>query len=346
MVSRIGSKVRFQYSHTVGFLANQGRGFNNPVDIALDSSGVLYVLNRAGPEVGIRLPYKRVTVCTVDEEYLGEFSTGGTGDGQLWWPSSLAFDSSQNRLYIADEALQRISIFDKDGTFIDNWGVPGTGDGELNYPSGIAFDREDNLYVSDSLNHRVQKFTRDGQFLGKWGTAGSGPGQFNMPWGLGLDGLGNVYVADWRNDRIQKFDSRGNYLEQWGASGGGTIQLCRPASVAVDDQGLIYIADWGNERVQVLGPEGEVIASFRGDSVDSKWAEDYFAANPDEAAERRAANLELEVKPHREQAREESANIEKLLWGPTAVKLDAQGHIYIVDSCRHRLQIYQKMGRP
>ena len=345
MVSHTGSRVRFQYSHTVGFLANQGRGFNNPVDVAQDSSGVLYVLNRAGPEVGIRLPYKRVTVCTVDEEYLGEFSTGGAGDGQLWWPSSLAFDS-QDHLYIADEALQRISIFNKDGTFIDKWGVPGTGDGELDRPSYIAFDREDNLYISDSLNHRVQKFTREGRFLGKWGAAGDGPGQFNMPWGLSLDHLGNVYVADWRNDRIQKFDSQGDYLEQWGSSGGGNVDLYRPASVAVDDQGLIFAADWGNERVQVLSPRGEVIASLRGDSVDSRWAQDYFAANPDEAAERRAANLEPEVKHSSEPAREESASIEKLLWGPTAVKLDAQGRIYIVDSCRHRLQIYRRIDHP
>ncbi|HZA22930.1 MAG TPA: NHL repeat-containing protein, partial [Dehalococcoidia bacterium] len=239
---------------------------------------------------------------------------------------------------------QRISVFHKDGTFIHQWGVSGAGDGELDRPSCIAFDREDNLYVSDSLNHRVQKFTSDGHFLGKWGAAGHGPGQFNMPWGLALDTLGNVYVADWRNDRIQKFDSQGNYLEQWGGS--GDVELNRPASVAVDDQGLIYVADWGNERVQVLSPDGEVVASFRGDSVDSQWAQDYFAANPDEGAERRAARLEPEVRPYREQAREESANVEKLLWGPTSVKLDAQGRIYIVDSCRHRLQIYQKIDHP
>ena len=75
----------FNYSHTIGFLANQGRGFNNPVDVALDSQGVLYVLNRAGPEVAIRLPYKRVVTCTVDEEYLGEFGTGGTGGGTTNW---------------------------------------------------------------------------------------------------------------------------------------------------------------------------------------------------------------------------------------------------------------------
>ena len=39
-------QVEIGYSHTVGFLANQGRGFNNPVDVAWDSTGVLYVLNR------------------------------------------------------------------------------------------------------------------------------------------------------------------------------------------------------------------------------------------------------------------------------------------------------------
>ena len=55
------------------------------------------------------------------------------------------------------------------------------------------------------------------------------------------------------------------------------------------------------------------------------------------------ASLEQMIKPHPGQAREESANVEKLLWGPTAVKLDAAGRIYIVDSCRHRVQVYQKV---
>ena len=61
------STYKFEYSHTVGFLANQGRGFNNPVDLAFDEHGLMYVLNRAGPEVGIRLPYKRITICNANE---------------------------------------------------------------------------------------------------------------------------------------------------------------------------------------------------------------------------------------------------------------------------------------
>jgi DNA-binding beta-propeller fold protein YncE len=335
------TKIAFRYSHTVGFLANQGRGFNNPIDVALDSSGALYVLNRAGPEVGIRLPYKRVTICTVDEDYLGEFGTGGTDDGQFWWPSSLAFDS-EDRLYVADEALQRISIFTSEGTFLVKWGIAGSADGQLNRPSSIAFGYENNLYVADSLNHRIQKFTRDGQFLGKWGEPGSGPGQFNMPWGIAIDAAGNVYVADWRNDRIQKFTPDGKFVAQWGATGDGDRQFYRPSSVAVDEEGILYVADWGNERVQALSPDGELLAKFRGDSVTSRWADDYFVANPDEGAARREAHLEPPIMPHKEQYREESANVEKLLWGPTSIKLDAAGRIYIVDSCRHRLQIYRK----
>ena len=331
----------FRYSHTVGFLAQRYRGFNNPVDVAIDSEGVLYVLNRGGPEISIISEYKRVTRCTVDEEYLGEFGTGGIKDGDFWWPSSIAIDS-EDQVYVADEALQRISVFSKQGDFLSKWGTEGTGDGQLNRPSAITFDPEDNLYLTDSLNHRVQKFTREGRFLGSWGEAGTGPGQFNMPWGIALDGEGQVYVSDWRNDRIQKFDADGKFLAQWGTSGEGAGQFYRPSGLSVDKEGNIYAADWGNERVQVLSPEGDVLTEFRGDSVDSAWAQDYFLANPEEGAARKAADLEPVVDPPGERRREESANVEKLLWGPTAVKLDGHGRIYIVDSCRHRLQLYQK----
>ena len=332
------------YSHTVGFLANTGRGFNNPVDVALDSHGVLYVLNRAGPETPIRLPYKRVSICTVDEEFLGEFGTGGTESGQFWWPSSLGFDG-EDRLYVADEALQRISIFSKEGQFLGQWGEGGSMDGQFNRPSYIAFDGDDNLLVTDSLNHRVQRFTKDGRFLAKWGSPGNGPGQFDHPWGIALDGQGDVYVSDWRNDRIQKFNASGEFLAQIGESGEGDGRLNRPAGLAVDPSGNIYVADWGNERVQVFNRDGTPKASLRGESVDSTWAADYFAANPDEGNARLEADLEPKITPRPdgdwEQRREESANVEKLFWGPTAVKLDGQGRIYIVDSLRQRLQVYR-----
>ena len=114
----------YSYSHTIGLYSLQGRGFNNPVDVALSKDGVMYVLNRAGPEVASRYPNKRVTMCTVDEEYLGEFSSGGVEDGQIMWPSAIALDRDGN-VYVSDEALQRISIFDSAAASISASGVPG-----------------------------------------------------------------------------------------------------------------------------------------------------------------------------------------------------------------------------
>jgi hypothetical protein len=111
--------------------------------------------------------------------------------------------------------------------------------------------------------------------------------------------------------------------------------------VAVDGEDHIYIADWGNERVQVLSPEGSFLAKFRGESGLSKWGQSYFIANQDELEERQKANLEpeLHLSPTVDR-REESASIEKFFWGPTSVKVDDQGRLFVVESCRHRIQVY------
>ena len=331
-----------RYSHTIGLYSLQGRGFNNPVDMAFGKGGAIYVLNRAGPEVASRMAYKRVTICTADEEYLGEFSGGGVEDGQLMWPSSIATDRDGN-VYVSDEALQRITIFDARGRYLDKWGVKGRGDGEFNRPSGIAFDGDDNLLVSDSLNCRVQRYTRDGRFLESWGRPGNADGEFNLPWGIHADPDGGVLVADWRNDRVQRFDASGRHVASIGSTGDADGQFNRPAGVSADADGNIYVADWGNERVQVLRPDGRFLAKLRGESGISKWGQEYFSANAHELRERQKSDMEPELGPMAQgSAREESANIEKLFWGPTAVKVDGEGRLYVVESCRFRIQVYQR----
>ena len=332
----------YRYSHTVGFHSQGGNGFNFPVDMVIRPDGVLYVLNRAGSELAPILFYKRVTMCTWDEEYLGQFTTGGTGDGQIMWPTCIAMDKDEN-VYVSDDGLQRISVFNKEGEFLFKWGKKGSGIGEFDRPAGIAFDRDDNLLVVDSLNNRIQKYAKDGKYLSRWGRAGSGPGEFNMPWGITIDKEGNLYVADWRNDRIQKFDSNSRHLASWGTGGQEDGQFNRPTGVAIDQEGNVYVADWGNERVQVLGPDGSYHAQFRGDSGISKWSADYFTTNPDELEERQKANMDPEPDAiEGEPLRSEAAAKERLFWGPTAVKVDDQGRVYVVDSCRHRIQIYLK----
>ena len=329
---------RLRYSHTIGLVAMEGRGFSNPVDLAISSEDRIYVVSRTNPEQ----PYGiRVGICNLESDYFGDFGDYGSGDGQFVWPTALAFDSNDN-LYLADEYNHRVTVFDAEGNFLSCWGEEGSGDGQLGGPAGLCFDRDDNLYVADHLNSRVQKFTRDGRFLLKWGEEGSGPGQLNLPWGIALDPHGDVFVADWRNDRIQKFSSEGRYLATVGGPGRDEGGLNRPSSVAVDADGYVYIADWGNEKVQVVEPDGTFQPKLRGDATLSRWAEEFYEANSDEKEAREASNVFPALAPDVTTAHEASARIEKYFWAPVSVKLDHEGRLYVTESNRHRIQVYMR----
>ena len=331
----------YGYSHTVGFNASMGgRGFSYPVDAALGDDDTLFVINRAAAEDDVGMNSKGVTVCTVTEGFLGRFSAGGTGDGDMMWPVAIALDGDRN-IYISDEYLHRISIFNKRWEFVDKWGTRGSGPGEFQGPAGIAFDGEGNLLVVDAQNCRIQRYTRDGAYLGGWGRPGAGQGELNMPWGIAVDGSGCVYVADWRNDRIQKFDTDGEHLSTFGSPGSADGQLNRPSGVAVDAEGYIHVADWGNERVQVLQPDGSYLAKLRGDSIVSKWGMEYFNATPEELQARKQADMEVAEWTPRSPS-EESATREKLFWGPVSVKVDQRGRLFVVESCRYRIQVYER----
>ena len=313
----------FVYDRTLGRQEFSGAGFRAPSDLALGPNGTIYVVNRSWE---YRPDGVRVTVLNIEEELLGEFSRRGEGDGELYWPSSIAVDSSQN-VYVADDWLNRISVFDKDGEFLSKWGTGGSGDGQISKPCGLTFDSDDNLLVADAGNNRVQKFSKDGKLLAKWGEAGSSQGQINVPWGLTIDSRGDVYVADWRNDRIQKFTPDGKFLAEYGSSGNGPGQFNRPSDVAVDKDGDIYVCDWGNDRVQVITPEGKHVTTFTGDAGLSKWGREKLAANPDMIRQR---NL----------MRDSSA--ERAFWRPKAVEVDDAGRILILDGYRGRIQVYRK----
>jgi len=333
--------IQITYVKTIGIVNNglNGRGFASPCDLAVHKDGRIFVINRCDPP---RASAVRVGICNLDEDYLSEFGYGnGAGDGQMVWPVALAFDS-KNRVFLTDEHNHRISIYDDSGKFLDKWGTAGSAEGELNGPAGIALDKEDNVYVVDQHNHRVQKYTSDGKYLLGWGKLGSGHGEFDTPWGLAVDSKGDVYLADWRNDRIQKFSGNGQFLASYGESGQGEGQFHRPASVAVDGDGFIYVADWGNERVQILGPDGSFHVLLQGEATVSRWAEDYFASNPEEKVERDNANLIPELPDHLSSPYHVSSQTESYFWGPVSVSLDGAGRLYVTETNRHRFQVYQK----
>lgn len=331
-------QTRLKYSHSIGLSTMQGRGFYYPVDTVIGPDGKLYTVSRSldGDVRGLR-----VTVYDLDSGYFGTFGEHGTGDGQFVWPTAIERDADGNT-YVADEYTNRVVVFDSDWKPAGAWGKTGASPGELDGPSGLALDGEGNLLVVDHQNHRVQRFSQDGTYLSGFGSHGAGDGEFELPWGITVDGNGNILVADWGNDRIQKFSSDGSFVASYGKPGRGDGQLHRPASVTVDRDGFLYIADWGNERVQILDSDGDFIQGLKGEATDSPWAEDFLRINIEEAQARAKADMEKDIDFFVDDPHEVSSHIEKYFWAPTSVKLDADSRLYVTESNRHRLQIYQR----
>ena len=321
MLTTVSAGRVFDYSYCLGMYGMSGQGFWTPQDFAFGADDTVFVLNRGSEELG-----QRISICTLDHQFITQFGSYGTGDGQFVWPRSMDLGSDGN-IYATDDYLHRVSVFDQKGEFLHRWGELGSGDGQLNAPAGIAFNSGGDVYLADGLNHRVQRFTKDGSFLGGFGRHGSEDGEFDMPWGLCLDGDGNVYVADWKNNRVQKFDQEGNLLVKFEASASGAGDLHGPTDVAVDSDGDVYVTDWGNHRLQIYGPDGRFLATLVGDAQQpSPWTQTYIDANPDIIKARRRANMEPEWRFRR----------------PVAVRIDPQDRIFVLEAARHRLQIYNK----
>jgi len=337
MAPRTKSSItRLKYNRTIGVAAMQGRGFFYPWSVALAKNGKIFVLGRGseGDPRGVR-----ITVMNLEEEYFGTFGSFGKGEGQAIWNASIAIDSKQ-RLFTSDDYLNRILVRTQEGELLDTWGEHGTEEGQLNGPNGITFNSKDELIVSDHLNGRIQKFTSGGKHLTTFGEPGSGDGQLNLPWEVCTDLEDNVYVADWGNHRIAKFSSDGQFHANFGTPGRDDGELIEPSSVCVDTNGYIYVADWGNQRIQIFDSTGDFVQLNRGQATISKWAQDFLDTNVEEGQARAKANLELDINFDTDDPHEASAHIEKYFWGPTSLAIDKDDHLLVVDSNRHRLQVF------
>ena len=340
MLTQVVAGRVFDFSHAVGRGAVTGMGFTTPVKVLTTKDDTVYVVNR-GWEQGTNTTWDktlravRITVLTMgtepgDEELVGEFSRPGAEPGEMIWPTGIVMDS-QERIFVSDEWLNRVSAFDKDGNYIKMWESAGSGDGQFNGAAGMVLDADENLLIVDSRNHRVQKVNReDGRFISKFGSHGNGDGQLDAPWGITVDNEGHIYVADHKNDRVQKFSPDGRYEATFGSSGDGRGELSRPADVAVDPDGDVYVADWGNHRVQVFGPDGRFVTTFWGEARElSKWAEMSVVANPDSWKRRRQMR-----KPE----------VEGYFTRPAGVTFDpVKGRLVVADTQRSRMQLYNKV---
>lgn len=257
--------------------------FNEPVGIAVDASGSLYVADRVNQVI------RKIATDGTVSNYVGAMGEAGdqdsgVGGAKFVYPRGVAVDA-EGSLYITEEGNNRIRKVTPQGvvsTFAGNSSA-GSTDGigttaRFYEPAGMAFDASGSLYIADSVNCRIRKVTPDGTvttFAGSSGGLQDGQGsaaKFSGPLGLTVDARGQVFVADTNNNLIRKIAVDGtvttvnelNFKDFDGKV--GTTQLTRPQGVAVDASGSLYVIE--SQFVRKVLPNGRVaVVAGNGNSV-------------------------------------------------------------------------------
>jgi DNA-binding beta-propeller fold protein YncE len=210
---------------------------------ATDSSGRVYVLQRAEPPV---------LVFDADGRHLKSW-----GEGQVEKPHGLRIDHDDN-VWVTDTGRHVVLKFDRDGRLLLTLGrrnQPGEDLDQFNKPTDVAVGRGGDVYVTDGYgNSRVVQYGKDGKPVRTWGRKGTGEGEFNTPHSVVLDGRGRVLVGDRENKRVQAFTPEGRFLAAWPEAGA-------PYGLFLAKDRL-FVADGVEQWIKVIDLEGRPLGRF------------------------------------------------------------------------------------
>lgn len=239
--------VNGQYKGQIYHKPNTAGALRQPADVAMDSDGLLYVVEPT---------YNVVRVYTADGKEKGSFEVPGA--------QSIAVNND----YIVVGSNNGIAICDKQGNLQKLVGINGKGAQQFDKVNGIALDDDNNIYVVDSFNNRISKYNERGNRV--WETIAGYPGnaqmtgkkefestakaQLQVPMGATLDANGHLCVVDMFDFCIARFDTQtGKFVDKFGVLGTNDGELWYPSDIDYfPELDQFVVSDTGASRAQVF----------------------------------------------------------------------------------------------
>lgn len=280
--------------------AAQGTGdgqFGNPQDVAVDSSGALYVTDQyysGASGVVLRVVKRRTdgttawaqTVTGITE--IGAIATSPDGahvydvEGNVLRVRNGADGSATGTLGDATPAgtltgdengISGVAVAGDGSVYVNADGRIRKFDGTTwsfvtaaGTPPGQVAVAGDGVYVETPIHGVVRYALSDGAFVRRYGALR--PGELQTPEHAAVDADGNLFVADSAMNRVEKFAPDGSLAAAVGADGAdgsagtGNGEFNGPTGVAVDAAGNVWVADTYNDRVQELTSQGAYVQQW------------------------------------------------------------------------------------
>lgn len=211
-VSTLAGSGYYGYKDTVTQFAR----FENPVSVAFDSKGNMYVADANLNMV------RKISKAGVVSTFAGNPKKGAKNGqdtaARFNYPTGVAVDKNDN-IYVADfsnNMIRKITPAGLVSTFAGNVNdghkdANGTA-ASFNHPYGLIYDRgEGSIIVADTYNNKIRKISYLGDVTTIAGTGAPGrddgfstTATFKIPYSVTIDNNGIIYVADQGNNCIRK----------------------------------------------------------------------------------------------------------------------------------------------
>jgi len=260
-------------------------------------------------------------VAFAELNYVGQWGSIGTGEGQFGESYNLALDSEGN-VYVADAANDRVQKFTADGEFLLEFEAP--------YAVGITVDFQDNIYVSSMLSNVIFKYSSDGEYITEFGN-----GFVASPIYLYADSS-YLYASNANNNTISQFDLDGNFVDNWSSD-----EMSFPWGIdQMEEYGIFFVANFMTDYLQIFDSEHASGPTFNGYASPAGLAYDQ-EANVLYVANTGANNIvRWDVLNNEITSFGASGSGDGQFDTPTGVAIDGNGLVYVYELGNRRVQYF------